>query len=109
MDCQYSLTLHTLDIGGSGTVTGTIDWTCGVYIAGSKICHPTGTVEADWVNGSGPTPSRFVWTTSVITVSNGAVGSCPLGNGDKAHLSTLSFNVVPDGAAPFGPIITRTA
>jgi hypothetical protein len=108
VECGYTLTGTTQPT--ANITTGTADVTCGVYLTGTKICHIEGNVHGHYINASGTTPGVLTVTpSSNLTLTNGAAGTCPLGNGDKGSLTHLSFNVEPDAAAPFGPILTRTA
>jgi hypothetical protein len=110
VECGVTLTGTAWDSGTPAVTTGTADVTCGVYLTGTKICHIEGNVHGHYINASGTTPGVLTVTpSSNLTLTNGAAGTCPLGNGDKGSLTHLSFNVEPDAAAPFGPILTRTA
>jgi hypothetical protein len=108
VDCGYTLT----GTSQSGTTTsGTVDATCGVYLATIKICHIAGTVSGSYVNPSGATAGKLSTVTGgTLRTSNGA-SNCPLGNGDLSHLSPLNFSVSAGtgGSGTLGPIITRTA
>jgi hypothetical protein len=107
LDCGYAFTATTQP--AAGTVSGSLDTTCGVYLATVKVCHIGGTMTATYTNPSGVTPGRFTVTTnSNLTVSNGQVGTCPIGSDDKGHLTQLTFNML-DTVAPLGPVLTRTA
>jgi hypothetical protein len=108
-DCGYTLT----GTSQSGSVTsGTVDATCGVFLANIKICHIAGTVSGSYTNPVSPSTAGKLATTTggTLRTSNGA-SNCPLGNGDLAHLSPLNFSVSAGtgGTGTLGPIITRTA
>jgi len=110
VDCGYTLTGTTQPV--TGLTSGNADVTCGVFLAGTKLCHIGGAVPGHYANPVGATAGKLtVTTSSTLTTSNGPVGSCPLGNGDKAHLTQLIFNVSggSGGTGTQGPIITRTA
>ncbi len=101
VDCGYTLTGTTQP--AAGQTTGTVDLTCGLYSFGAEICHLAGNAHGIYTNGN---PGTLTITTggNIIT-SNPASGSCVLGNGDRAHLSELTFRTT--SASP--PSITRTA
>lgn len=98
IDCGYTLTATTL----VGTiVTGNADFTCGLYISGTKLCHIEGTAHAQYVNPHPGPNGTFAVTASDKVTSTGA--SCPaVGEG---HLTPLSFQTT--SASP--PTITRIA
>jgi hypothetical protein len=103
VDCGYTLTGTTQ----SGSVTsGPVDVTCGVYQFGTKLCHLEGTVSATYsnpVSGVGV----LIWATggNVVATDASPMVHCPLGNGDRGHLSLWTFRTT--SASP--PVITRTA
>jgi len=111
VECSYALTAQSQT---GSTVSGTLDITCGVYQFNTKICHAGGTVQGTYFNPV--PPSTFARVTSItggnVTIGNGPTGSCPLGNGDRLHISetTITATNATGGPAPhLGPIITRTA
>jgi hypothetical protein len=105
VDCSYTLTGAALDGGNvmGSVVTGNVDVTCDVSQFGTKLCHIEGSTPGTYTNS---TPGVLtVATSNTLTTTNGPVGSCPLGNGDKGHLTNLTFTTT--SANP--PTITRTA
>jgi hypothetical protein len=106
LDCGYAFTVTTQP--SVGVSSGAVDVTCGVYLAGLKICHISGASTATYTNPSGATAGTFVMgTNNNLAFSNGSVGTCPAGNGDKGHLTALTFRI-SDSVLPLGPVITRT-
>jgi len=102
VDCGYTLT----GTSQSGSVTsGTVDVTCGVYQFGTKLCHIGGSVSGTYTNPVSGVGVLNLATGGNLILSNGPTGTCPLGNGDRGHLSALAFRTT--SANP--PIITRTA
>lgn len=106
VDCAYTLTASTWTAGTPATTGGSADVTCGVYLAGAKFCHISGSVTGTYSNPVGATKgSLAIATGGSLTVVNGPAGSCPLGNGDTGHLSASTFTVT---SGTGGPVITRT-
>jgi hypothetical protein len=102
VDCGYTLTGTTQ----SGSVTsGAVDVTCGVYQFGTKICHIGGSASGTYTNPVSGVGVLSLATGGNLILSNGTSGTCPLGNGDRGHLSALTFRTT--SAVP--PVITRTA
>ncbi len=100
IDCGFTFT----GTSQSGSVTsGTADVTCRVYQFNSQLCHLEGTVSAVYTNGP---VGVFFWATGGNVVSTDtSLGHCPLGHGDRVHLSAWTFRTT--SANP--PRITRTA
>jgi hypothetical protein len=102
IECGYAFT----GTSQSGSVTsGALDVTCSWYQFGSKLCHEGGSVTATYTNPVSGVGTLTLVTGGNLIVTNGPTGSCPLGNGDRAHLSELTFRTT--SASP--PVITRTA
>ena len=102
VDCGYTLT----GTSQSGSVTsGAVDVTCGVYQFGAKLCHIGGSASGTYTNPVSGVGVLALATGGNLITSNGTSGSCPLGNGDRGHLSAFSFRTT--SANP--PVITRTA
>lgn len=101
LDCGYTFT-GTSQSGG--VTSGTMDVTCGVYQFGAKLCHIGGSLSATYTN-PGSVGVFNLATGGSLLLSNGPVGTCPLGNGDRGHSSALTFRTT--SANP--PIIIRTA
>jgi hypothetical protein len=109
LHCGFTFTGTTWAPGTPAITSGNTDLTCDYYLATSRLCHFTGPVPSTYANPNGATPGKLVMTTgTALTVTNGSVGTCPLGNGDKVHQTQLTFNVV-DATQPLGPVFTRTA
>lgn len=114
MDCGYTFTGTSQP--ASGVVTGNTDITCGMYLAGTSICHVAGTRPAHYFGAVPPsTVATLTLTTAFPTVIVGKptpVGHCPLGDDDPGDLSeqTMHITVGSNGPTPhLGPQITRTA
>jgi hypothetical protein len=97
IDCSYALTARAVV---QPIVTGDADFTCGVSISGTKLCHIEGSAHAQYTNEIGTLQT----TTSTSLRVTGA--SCPVGSNDIGHLTPLDFHipVVADR-----PTITRIA
>jgi hypothetical protein len=106
--CAYTFTATFQALPAT---TGTADMTCSWYFGGSQICHIEGSVSATYTNPSGSVKGRLAWATGGnLILTNGSAGTCPLGNGDRAHLSALTYLLTAGtGGGGNGPIITRTA
>ncbi len=101
-ECSYTFTATSQS---ASVTSGTVDLTCGWYQFNSKLCHTGGTVSATYTNPSSGVGVLALATGGSIVTSNGTSGTCPLGNGDRAHLSAMTFRTT--SANP--PVITRTA
>jgi hypothetical protein len=108
VECGVTFTGTSWTAGAPAVTSGAVDVTCGFYLSGTKLCHLEGQIPAHYVNASGTAAGRLTVTTGALTTTNGSVSSCPMGNGDSAHLTPLTFGVV-DTVQPLGPVITRTA
>ncbi len=102
VDCAYTLTGTTQPVATQ--VTGDADVTCRVYQFNAQVCHIDGSVHGIYTYAAGLGTLTITTGGNLIT-RNPASGSCPLGNGDRAHLSELTFRTT--SANP--PHITRTA
>ncbi len=102
VDCAYTFTGATQT---GSQVTGDVDMTCGWYQFNTKICHVAGNVHAIYTNPVAGVGTLTLTTGGKLVMSNPASGTCPLGNGDLAHLSELTIRTT--SANP--PVITRTA
>ena len=102
--CGYTLTGTAQDGTGMGSViTGSVDVTCDVTQFSTKLCHIEGSTSGTYTNN---VPGVLtIATSNTLTLTNGGAGTCPLGNGDKGHLTHLTFTTT--SANP--PTITRTA
>jgi hypothetical protein len=108
VECGVTLTATSQ----SGSVTsGSADATCGVYLAGIKVCHIEGSVNGTYTNPSGATAGVLQTTTGGNLRTTNAQSNCALGNNEPTHLSVLTFRVTngTGGTGTLGPIITRTA
>jgi hypothetical protein len=109
-ECAYTFT----SVSQSGSVTsGAIDATCGMWLAGIKVCHVEGSTGASYANPVPPSTFARVQTVTggALRITNGQ-SNCMFGNNELAHLSVLTFTVSggAGGSTPhLGPIITRTA
>jgi len=101
--CGYTLTGSTQP--SAGVTTGDVDVTCDVSQFGTKICHIAGSDHGIYTNPVSGVGSLTLTTGGNLRTSNPPTGTCPLGNGDLAHLSETTFRTT--SASP--PVITRTA
>jgi hypothetical protein len=102
-ECSYTFTASS----HSGSVTsGTLDTTCGVYLAGIKACHIEGSVGASYTNTNGTTAGVLQTSTGGSLRTTNTNVNCPLGHNEPAHLSVLTYTVI---GPVLGPFITRTA
>lgn len=108
VDCPWTFTADSLEQGQPAITHGTKDFTCGVYLAGTKFCDFHGTIETHYVNPeSDVSPGYFVDTTGgTWKPTNTSTGTCPLGNGDLGHASVTTFTLT---SAAGSPILNRTA
>ncbi len=102
VDCAYTLTGTTQS---AGVTTGDADVTCRVYQFNAQVCHIDGSVHGLYTNPTAGVGTLTITTGGALITRNPASGTCPLGNGDRAHLSELTFRTT--SATP--PVITRTA
>lgn len=111
LHCTYDDTVTQTISGPPHIVTGDRHVTCDVSLASVNFCHVQGSYHFMYVVPSPPPPSApeqvLAFTGGNLTVTNGAIGSCPLGNGDTPHLSTHTYTVTSNGGR--GPSLTRTA
>lgn len=105
--CAYTVS-PTSQVLPVTTASATL--TCSWYFASSEICHIAGTISASYANPSGSTKGRLTFLTGGnLILTNGSAGTCPLGNGDRADLTTITYAITAGtGGAGNGPDITRT-
>jgi hypothetical protein len=107
VDCSYSLTATALDgVGATSTVTGIADVTCGIYQAGTKICHIDGALPVAYTNPNTGSGILHIPASTRLTTTN-AAGTCPLAARDVTHLTALTFRVIPSAGGSRGPTIIR--
>ena len=111
--CTGSLTGTTWIAGPPSVTSGSGDTTCNVTQGGIKICHIEGTAPGTYTNPSGGTNGKStVLASTTLKTTNPASGTCPLGNGDSASITsaTATITAATGGPGPLhqGPIITRT-
>jgi hypothetical protein len=105
VSCTYRLT-GTTEIVTKSVTTGNADVTCGVTLAGTKLCHISGSPHAIYTSPTGATTGRLTITSSPLTIGNASPNVCPAGANDtNASLTELTFNVTTGG----GPVLHRTA
>jgi hypothetical protein len=95
----------------SGVTHGVDDITCWVYQAGRQICHIEGEADAHYVKPPGR-PGFIHLTHSDATMTNGAVGTCPLSPGEPFTLPTriIQITSATGGPAPHtGPVFSTDA
>jgi len=110
VECGVTLTAVSQTTVAPRVTSGNADATCSVYFAGVKVCHLEGGVAGTYTNPTAPsTFGRLVTNTGgSLRTTNGA-SNCPLGSGDLAHLSPLTFSVTAGTGGPtphLGPSIT---
>jgi hypothetical protein len=104
VDCGFTQTATSQDGTGMGSrVTGSIDITCGVYQFGTKICHLEGTASGGtgYVNN---TPGVLNGPTTILRLTNGSSGTCPMGSNDNGDVTPQVYTVTSANS----PTITRT-
>jgi hypothetical protein len=105
VDCGFTLTGTSQPVTRVST-TGSVDVTCDVSQFGTKLCHIEGSVHGTYTRTAGAGDGVLTLSTGgSLNTTNPPSGSCPLGNGDRAHLSELTFTTT--SANP--PVIHRTA
>jgi len=113
VECGVTLTAASQTTVAPRVTSGTADVTCGVYLAGQKICHLEGPVSGTYTNPVAPsTPGVLRTHTGGSLRATNGVSNCPLGASDLAHLSPLTFTVESGtgGTNPnLGPFITTDA
>lgn len=95
---------ESFDSQTGGVSSGTLATTCDINVFGTKVCGAAGTIANTYTNPSGGTPGRFTLSQTALTVSNGPVGTCPLGPA-AGQLTHQTFTV---NSGTGGPVITRT-
>lgn len=105
IDCAYA---ETLSSQTGGVSSGTLDASCGIYLAGTQVCGITGAIPSSYTNPAGGFGS-FTASTAALTLSNGPVGTCPFGTTGTLTHQTWTITSASGGPAPhFGPVFTRT-
>jgi hypothetical protein len=105
VDCAYTQTAAAQDGTGMGSrVTGSIDITCGIYLANTKLCHLEGSASGGtgYLNNS---PGVLNGPTTTLRLTSAGTGSCPLGNNDNGDVTPQVYTVESANS----PTLTRTA
>lgn len=93
--CNYTWTATTVV---QPIVTGNVDWTCGIYISNTKLCHLHGVDHVVYTNEA----ATWTFTTSIWRTTG---ANCPYGSNDSLHVPHMHFRIT--SANP--PTITRAA
>jgi len=102
--CGFTLT-GTTQPTTAVTTTGDVDVTCDVTQFNTKICHISGSDHFIYTNPVAGVATLTLTTGGNLRTSNPPTGTCPLGNGDLAHLSETTFRTTAGTSAP---ILHRT-
>lgn len=112
IDCAFTVTAYAWTNVVPAVTHAIVDTTCGAYSGGTKVCQIAGTINSIATNPTAPTAGTVTSETgSGLTVTNAGGNTCPLGNGDHAHLSVMRATITngTGGSGNLGPIVTRTA
>lgn len=112
IDCAFTATAYGWTSLTPAVTHAIADTTCGVYSFGAKVCVIQGTLNSAATNPNGGTVGTVTSQTGGgLRTTNADSGTCPLGNGDVAHLSVMKATITngTGGSGSGGPIITRTA
>jgi hypothetical protein len=99
--CGFTFTFTAQFGTGMGAqITGGVDMDCSISQFTVPICRAAGSLVGLFKNLT-PAVKNFV---GGLRVTNAASGTCPLGNGDAAQVSSTTFTVTSASS----PTITRT-
>ncbi len=112
VDCAFTVTANNWTALAPAVTHAVVDTTCSVYSFGTKVCHIAGTINSIATNPTNPTAGTVTSQTggNLIT-TNAPTGTCPLGNGDRTHLSVMRATITngTGGSGNLGPNLIRTA
>jgi hypothetical protein len=108
MDCQQALTAESQS---GGVTSGSLDTFCEGYMFNFSVCRFEGSQAVTYTNPSGAPGTFLLPATTGLRSTDGADGTCPMGNGDTVSWTARSLTVAlaTGGPAPHtGPVLTRT-
>jgi hypothetical protein len=112
VDCAFTVTAYAWTNLSPAVTHANVDTSCGAYQFGTKVCVIQGAIASIATNPVGSTAGTVTSQTGGgLIVTNAGATTCPLGNGDPAHLSVMKATIIngTGGSGHLGPIITRTA